>query len=105
MKLRHDLFWSATTVYSSVDAVKVRIMAASTTEQKVLSVSTLVQMYRVVEGLASFFKRWTPAVIRLSPQTFITFVVLEPFKKWHEAFHKQNFHSRKSLIPLPSALS
>jgi dicarboxylate transporter 10 len=43
------------------------------------------QMYRT-EGVASFFKGWTPAFIRLGPQTIITFVVLEQFKKWHDMF-------------------
>jgi dicarboxylate transporter 10 len=43
------------------------------------------QMYRA-EGVASFFKGWTPAFIRLGPQTIITFVVLEQFKKWHDMF-------------------
>ena len=50
------------------------------------ALSIMRQMYKT-EGVTSFFKGWTPAFIRLGPQTIITFVVLEQFKKWHAAWH------------------
>ncbi|KAI8069983.1 mitochondrial carrier domain-containing protein [Gongronella butleri] len=74
----------ATTVCSPVDVIKTRIMTASTVSGSALQI--MAGMYRN-EGIASFFKGWTPAFIRLAPQTIITFVVLEQFKKWHAAFH------------------
>ncbi|ORX61443.1 mitochondrial carrier [Hesseltinella vesiculosa] len=77
----------ATTVCSPVDVIKTRIMTASTPGASSLQI--MASMYRS-EGLASFFKGWTPAFIRLAPQTIITFVVLEQFKKWHTSWHDQN---------------
>ncbi|CAO3597580.1 unnamed protein product [Absidia cylindrospora] len=76
----------ATTVCSPVDVIKTRIMTASSSDRKMSSLKIMSAMYRN-EGMASFFKGWTPAFIRLAPQTIITFVVLEQFKKWHSAWH------------------
>ncbi|KAF7732754.1 Mitochondrial dicarboxylate transporter [Apophysomyces ossiformis] len=76
----------ATTVCSPVDVIKTRIMSASSAEHKISSFSVMSSMYKA-EGIASFFKGWTPAFIRLGPQTILTFVVLEQFKKWHAAWH------------------
>ncbi|KAI8147252.1 mitochondrial carrier domain-containing protein [Fennellomyces sp. T-0311] len=75
----------ATTVCSPVDVIKTRIMAASGKERKISSLTIMGQMYKM-EGMRSFFKGWTPAFIRLGPQTIITFVVLEQLKTWHQAF-------------------
>ncbi|KAI9318173.1 mitochondrial carrier domain-containing protein [Dichotomocladium elegans] len=76
----------ATTACSPVDVVKTRIMAANSIEHKLTSVTIMSQMYKT-EGLRSFFKGWTPAFVRLGPQTIITFVVLEQLKTWHAVFH------------------
>ncbi|KAG1554464.1 hypothetical protein G6F49_007992 [Rhizopus delemar] len=72
----------ATTVCSPVDVIKTRIMSASTNDHKMPSTAVMKQMFKA-EGISSFFKGWTPAFIRLGPQTIITFVVLEQFKSWH----------------------
>ncbi|KAG0735881.1 hypothetical protein G6F16_006873 [Rhizopus arrhizus] len=72
----------ATTVCSPVDVIKTRIMSASTNDRKMPSTAIMKQMFKA-EGISSFFKGWTPAFIRLGPQTIITFVVLEQFKSWH----------------------
>jgi dicarboxylate transporter 10 len=72
----------ATTVCSPVDVIKTRIMSASTNDRKMPSTAIMKQMIKA-EGISSFFKGWTPAFIRLGPQTIITFVVLEQFKSWH----------------------
>ncbi|KAI7860826.1 mitochondrial carrier domain-containing protein [Circinella umbellata] len=74
----------ATSVCSPVDVIKTRIMGSK--EVNMSAFSIMKQMYKV-EGITSFFKGWTPAFIRLGPQTIITFVVLEQFKKWHAAWH------------------
>ena len=58
-------------------------MSAKNTQSSFL---VMTQMYKT-EGLKSFFKGWTPAFIRLGPQTIITFVVLEQLKTWHQAFY------------------
>ncbi|CAO3600817.1 unnamed protein product [Absidia cylindrospora] len=76
----------ATTVCSPVDVIKTRIMTASSSDRKMSSFNIMSSMYKN-EGMASFFKGWTPAFIRLAPQTIITFVVLEQFKKWHSTWH------------------
>ena len=49
------------------------------------ALSVMAQMYKT-EGLGSYFKGWTPAFIRLGPQTIITFVVLEQLKTWYQEF-------------------
>lgn len=73
----------ATTVCSPVDVIKTRIMSASTGDHKMSATQIMKQMFKS-EGIPSFFKGWTPAFIRLGPQTIITFVVLEQFKTWHD---------------------
>ncbi|KAG2206750.1 hypothetical protein INT47_003692 [Mucor saturninus] len=78
----------ATTVCSPVDVIKTRIMSASTTDHS-MSATHIMKTMLKSEGLPSFFKGWTPAFIRLGPQTIITFVVLEQFKTWHDLFHSQ----------------
>ncbi|EIE84273.1 hypothetical protein G6F46_012057 [Rhizopus delemar] len=75
----------ATTVCSPVDVIKTRIMSASTNDHKMSSTAIMKQMFKS-EGIPSFFKGWTPAFIRLGPQTIITFVVLEQFKGWYNLF-------------------
>ncbi|KAI8341652.1 mitochondrial carrier domain-containing protein [Chlamydoabsidia padenii] len=84
----------ATTVCSPVDVIKTRIMTASSSDRKMSSLNVMSSMYRN-EGLASFFKGWTPAFIRLAPQTIITFVVLEQFKKWHSSWHDRGLIDAK----------
>ncbi|GAA5801550.1 hypothetical protein HPULCUR_006998 [Helicostylum pulchrum] len=75
----------ATTVCSPVDVIKTRIMSANTTDHRMSATQIMKQMFKS-EGIPSFFKGWTPAFIRLGPQTIITFVVLEQFKTWHNLF-------------------
>ncbi|RCI00136.1 Mitochondrial dicarboxylate transporter [Rhizopus azygosporus] len=75
----------ATTVCSPVDVIKTRIMSASTSDHRMTATAIMKQMFKA-EGISSFFKGWTPAFIRLGPQTIITFVVLEQFKSWHNIF-------------------
>ncbi|ORZ00219.1 mitochondrial carrier domain-containing protein [Syncephalastrum racemosum] len=84
----------ATTVCSPVDVIRTRIMAASASEGSVSSLRLMAHMYKA-EGFRSFFKGWTPAFMRVSPQTIITFIVLERFKQWHAAFHERRLISIK----------
>ncbi|KAF1803831.1 mitochondrial carrier domain-containing protein [Mucor lusitanicus] len=77
----------ATTVCSPVDVIKTRIMSASTGDHRMSATAIMKQMFKS-EGIKSFFKGWTPAFIRLGPQTIITFVVLEQFKTWHDMFQQ-----------------
>ncbi|KAI9495359.1 mitochondrial carrier domain-containing protein [Zychaea mexicana] len=83
----------ATTVCSPVDVIKTRIMTAGAGDRQMSSLSIMTHMYKS-EGIASFFKGWTPAFVRLGPQTIITFVVLEQFKKWHAAWYDDNRQQR-----------
>ncbi|KAI9320791.1 mitochondrial carrier domain-containing protein [Dichotomocladium elegans] len=83
----------ATTVCSPADVVKTRVMSANgAAAQHVSSLKVMSGMYKA-EGIRSFFKGWTPAFVRLGPQTIITFVVFEQLKKWHSAWQTE-----KSLI-------
>ncbi|KAI7856487.1 mitochondrial carrier domain-containing protein [Circinella umbellata] len=74
---------AATTACNPADVIKTRVMSAKDGNKSALSV--MAQMYKA-EGLGSFFKGWTPAFIRLGPQTIITFVVLEQLKTWYQEF-------------------
>lgn len=67
----------ATTVCSPADVLRSRLMAASgsTTVTQVLSHS-----FRE-EGIRFLFKGWTPAFIRLGPNTVLLFVFYEQLKK------------------------
>ncbi|EPQ28744.1 uncharacterized protein PFL1_03547 [Pseudozyma flocculosa PF-1] len=67
----------ATTVCSPADVIKSRVMNASGTGQGILG--TLTKSLRK-EGPAFLFRGWTPAWMRLSPNTIIVFVVLEKLR-------------------------
>ncbi|GAA6060636.1 hypothetical protein JCM10212_006387 [Sporobolomyces blumeae] len=67
----------ATTICAPFDVVKSRIMNASTSS----SVSAVIAQSFKNEGLRWMFKGWTPAWIRLSPNTIIVFMTLEQAKK------------------------
>lgn len=67
-------------------------MSAASHDHKMSATTIMRQMYKT-EGIASFFKGWTPAFIRLGPQTIITFVVLEQFKSWYDMFQASNINS------------
>lgn len=61
--------------------------AAANTDKRIPALTIIRHMHRT-EGLSSFFKGWTPAFIRLGPQTIVTFIVLEQFKKyWHAIYY------------------
>jgi len=73
----------ATTVCSPADVLRSRIMASSgsTTVTQVLS-----QSFRE-EGIRFLFKGWTPAFIRMGPNTVLLFVFYEQLKKtWRTTF-------------------
>lgn len=68
----------ATTVCSPVDVIKTRAMNSAS------KISTLQVMKDSVksEGIGFLFRGWTPAFVRLAPQTIVTFVVLEQLRAW-----------------------
>jgi len=73
----------ATTVCSPADVLRSRIMASSgnTTATQILS-----QSFRE-EGIRFLFKGWTPAFIRMGPNTVLLFVFYEQLKKaWRATF-------------------
>ncbi|KAI9020202.1 mitochondrial carrier domain-containing protein [Phycomyces nitens] len=78
----------ATTICSPVDVVKTRVMGALSSESGISAIGITTQMLKV-EGISSFFRGWTPAFVRLGPQTIITFVVMEQFKKWSDMVQDQ----------------
>ncbi|KAL8291649.1 hypothetical protein RQP46_001907 [Phenoliferia psychrophenolica] len=67
----------ATTICAPFDVIKSRIMNAAGKE------STMAVIGRAfkTEGLTWLFKGWTPAWIRLSPNTILIFMTLEQIKK------------------------
>ncbi|KAI9486407.1 MAG: mitochondrial carrier domain-containing protein [Benjaminiella poitrasii] len=85
----------ATTVCSPVDVIKTRVMSATNSadpSSKLSATAIMKQMFKT-EGVASFFKGWTPAFIRLGPQTIITFVALERFKLWYDMFQDRKLNN------------
>ncbi|KAF9516386.1 hypothetical protein BS47DRAFT_1327533 [Hydnum rufescens UP504] len=67
----------ATTVCSPADVIKARIMHVSETS----SVLAVTQKLLREQGVRGLFKGWTPAFVRLAPNTVLMFVVLEQLKK------------------------
>ncbi|KAK7694191.1 hypothetical protein QCA50_001371 [Cerrena zonata] len=67
----------ATTVCAPADVIKSRLMSAS---EKVSPAEVLKQSLQK-EGPSFLFKGWTPAFIRLGPNTVLMFVFYEQLKK------------------------
>ncbi|GAA5830068.1 hypothetical protein JCM5353_000698 [Sporobolomyces roseus] len=67
----------ATTICAPFDVIKSRIMNASSSA----SVSSVISNSFKNEGMTWLFRGWTPAWIRLSPNTIIIFMTLEQMKK------------------------
>lgn len=68
----------ATTVCAPFDVIKSRIMNAAGSEPT----TTVIARAFKNEGMTWLFKGWTPAWIRLSPNTIILFMSLEQLKKF-----------------------
>lgn len=75
----------ATTVCSPADVIKTLVMHAPKDHHEPIG-SLVMSKYRQ-EGLRFFFRGWTPAFIRLGPQTIVIFVVMEELKKWKVGVH------------------
>ncbi|KAG2023168.1 dicarboxylic acid transporter [Coprinopsis cinerea AmutBmut pab1-1] len=77
----------ATTVSSPADVIRSRVMASAsehTTPARVL-VDSLRQ-----EGIRFLFKGWTPAFVRLAPNTVLLFVFYEQLRiAWRTTFHSK----------------
>ncbi|KAF9454977.1 dicarboxylic acid transporter [Macrolepiota fuliginosa MF-IS2] len=67
----------ATTVCSPADVLRSRVMATSS---KTSVSQVLVRSFRE-EGITFLFKGWTPAFVRLGPNTVLLFVFFEQLKK------------------------
>ncbi|GAA6020526.1 hypothetical protein JCM10207_000031 [Rhodosporidiobolus poonsookiae] len=67
----------ATTICAPFDVIKTRIMNASGN----VSIGGIITQSFKTEGVRWMFKGWTPAWIRLSPNTIIVFMTLEQLKK------------------------
>ncbi|GJN94786.1 hypothetical protein Rhopal_007878-T1 [Rhodotorula paludigena] len=68
---------AATTICAPFDVIKTRIMNASGNA----SIGSVIATSFKNEGMSWMFKGWTPAWIRLSPNTIIIFLTLENLKK------------------------
>ncbi|KAJ1666127.1 hypothetical protein IW140_001846 [Coemansia sp. RSA 1813] len=69
----------ATTITSPFDVVKTRIMNAGPASPY----KNLLQAMAVIakeEGPLALYKGWTPAFVRMAPQTILTFIFLEQFR-------------------------
>ncbi|KAJ3123928.1 hypothetical protein HK100_011433 [Physocladia obscura] len=77
----------ATTLCAPVDVVKSRVMAA-TPDTHTGAIQCAVSIAKN-EGPAAFFKGWTPAFVRLGPQTVLTFVFLERIRSFYAAAQSQ----------------
>jgi dicarboxylate transporter 10 len=74
----------ATTVCSPADVLKSRVMASS---ESTTAIQILSRSFRE-EGIRFVFKGWTPAFIRMGPNTVLLFVFYEQLKKsWRATFN------------------
>ena len=73
----------ATTVCAPADVLKSRIQssAAATAKGPKLSILQIVQRSLKVEGLGFLMKGWTPAWLRLTPNTVLMFVFMEQLQR------------------------
>ncbi|KAF8682915.1 Mitochondrial carrier protein [Rhizoctonia solani] len=69
----------ATTICSPADVIKSRVMQSSNNESMLSVVKTSLRN----EGVRFLFKGWTPAFVRLAPNTVLLFVFLEQLKKMY----------------------
>lgn len=76
-------------------------MSASSGDNRMSATQIMKHMFKA-EGVPSFFKGWTPAFIRLGPQTIITFVVLEQFKTWYDLFQQDRQLTTTTTTPTTS---
>jgi len=91
----------ATTVSSPVDVIRSRIMSKSEPRP---FLEVLRNMLRQ-DGVRSLFKGWTPAFVRLAPNTVLMFVFLEQLKRqWARHIQTSN-PLPKSQTTLASAVS
>ncbi|KAJ7151531.1 mitochondrial carrier [Mycena filopes] len=67
----------ATTVCSPADVMRTRIMSSTSNDSLVHVLSTSIRE----EGFRVLFKGWTPAFMRLGPNTVLLFVFFEQLKK------------------------
>ncbi|KAF2167549.1 hypothetical protein M409DRAFT_22354 [Zasmidium cellare ATCC 36951] len=75
--------FTATTIASPVDVIKVRLMSA-TTKQSALAIVTRMTAN---EGLRWMFKGWVPSFMRLGPHTILTFIFFEQYRKAYRKFY------------------
>lgn len=69
----------ATTITSPFDVVKTRVMNAGPQSPYKNLAQALVLIARE-EGVRALYKGWTPAFVRMAPQTILTFIFLEQFR-------------------------
>ncbi|KAF8530999.1 mitochondrial carrier [Gautieria morchelliformis] len=73
----------ATTICSPADVIKARMMSSTGSS----SMFNILTKSLRDEGPMFLFKGWTPAFVRLAPNTVLLFVFLEQLKKaWHMTF-------------------
>ncbi|KAJ2510403.1 hypothetical protein GGI11_005500 [Coemansia sp. RSA 2049] len=85
----------ATTISSPFDVVKTRIMNAGPAAGAAVAGGPrrgLLQAMATIareEGPLALYKGWTPAFVRMAPQTILTFIFLEQFRNVYWARHAQ----------------
>ncbi|CDS10068.1 hypothetical protein LRAMOSA02745 [Lichtheimia ramosa] len=72
----------ATTVCSPLDVIKTRIMNTHFDDSSIKRPWRMMNHMVEKEGVASLFKGWVPAFVRLGPHTIVTFLVIEQLKEW-----------------------
>ncbi|THV07818.1 mitochondrial carrier [Dendrothele bispora CBS 962.96] len=74
----------ATTVCSPADVIRSRLMSSSTNRGPLEILKTSLR----TEGVSFLFKGWTPAFIRLGPNTVLLFIFFEQLKQGWRTFHE-----------------
>ncbi|KAI9502135.1 hypothetical protein GGI25_003565 [Coemansia spiralis] len=82
----------ATTLTSPFDVVKTRIMNAGPASPYKNLVQAMVVIAKE-EGPLALYKGWTPAFVRMAPQTILTFIFLEQFRN----IYWNNYASRNKV--------
>ncbi|KAK7903294.1 hypothetical protein LTR67_001312 [Exophiala xenobiotica] len=90
----------ATTACAPADVLKSRIQNAVTVDGIKPSVSKIISESLRTEGPRFLFKGWTPAWLRLAPNTVLTFIFLEQLQKLVDLSRGMS-----STEPLPVAAS
>ncbi|KAJ1678939.1 hypothetical protein EV182_003047 [Spiromyces aspiralis] len=84
----------ATTLSSPFDVLKTRVMNSAAGSEVGQGMAGALTSILRNEGPRALFKGWTPAFLRLGPQTIVTFITLERLRSWYYSHYAQKHRVR-----------